>query len=436
MKKFYLLIFFILFLISPIVSQDFTSKIPQVPSSFYFDKIKVEIDAKTKNEIQNEVDALHANRKYFEMVLNRIVLYFPIIEEVLKQENIPGDIIYLCVQESALIAEAESSSNALGYWQFKEETARTHGLTINKSVDERLNIISSTRAACSFLKTNNFYFDNWLYSLLSYMTGLTGAKAVTDKKKYGSKRMKINKDTHWYIKKFIAHKIAFQGELNYKNVEGLSLEEYSSIRNKSLKKISKELKVDYNLLLSYNKWSKSNMIPDNKDYPVIIPIKKGSFISSAENKFKTIVKSVLKSESEFESGIDKKIFDIAAKKVIILNGLPAIIADSSDSFRSISQSYKISVENIKNYNDLKNKEKISAGNTYYLKRKRKKGRVLTYRPRKEDSLWSISQKFGIRLENLKKLNHIQNNGLSLDKNLILRRKFFGNSDAIINYKNN
>ena len=119
-----------------------------------------------------------------------------------------------------------------------------------------------------------------------------------------------------------------------------------------------------------------------------------------------------------------------------MNGLPAIIADSSDSFRSISQSYKISVENIKNYNDLKNKEKISAGNTYYLKRKRKKGRVLTYRPRKEDSLWSISQKFGIRLENLKKLNHIQNNGLSLDKNLILRRKFFGNSDAIINYKNN
>jgi len=422
MKKLYLFFFFLFFLKISSFSQNFKSEIPQVPSSFFFDKIKVEIDSKTRKEIQNEVDALHTNRKFFELILDRVTLYFPTIDRILNEENIPNDFKYLSIQESALISTAKSSSNAFGFWQFKEETAKDHGLVINRSVDERSNIVSSTYAACSYLKENNFYFDNWLYSLLSYMTGLTGAKSITDKKMYGSQRMKINKDTHWYIKKFIAHKIAFQGELNHKHSQNLILREYSNNNNRSLKKISKEFDLDHEMLSSYNRWIKSDLIPNDKNYTLMIPINEDNLISLSERK-NEMMEEPQRKTSELKSAIDQKIFSLAAIEIIILNGLPAIIADSLDSFNSISNLYNISIEKIKDYNDLDARQKITSGNIYYLTRKRKKGKVMTYMSKKNDSLWEISQKFGIRLENLKKLNNIQNNELPLNKKLILRKGF-------------
>ncbi len=404
-------------------SQNFESEIPQVPSSFFFDKIKVEIDSKTRKEIQNEVDALHTNRKFFEIILDRVTLYFPTIERILNEENMPNDFKYLSIQESALISTAKSSSNAFGFWQFKEETAKTYGLVINRSVDERSNIVSSTYAACSYLKENNFYFDNWLYSLLSYMTGLTGAKSITDKKMYGSQRIQINKDTHWYIKKFIAHKIAFQDELNHKHSQNLILKEYSNNNNRSLKKISKEFNLDHEMLSSYNRWIKSDLIPNDKNYTLMIPVNEDNLISLSERK-NEMMEEPQRKTYEFKSAIDQKIFSLASIEIIILNGLPAIIADSLDSFNSISNLYNISIEKIKDYNDLDARQKINSGNIYYLTRKRKKGKIMTYMPKKNDSLWKISQEFGIRLENLKKLNNIQNNELPLNKKLILRKGFW------------
>mgnify|MGYP001502373975 FL=1 len=176
MKKYIFLFFILFFFIQNLNSQSKDYATPQVPSSFFLDNMKIEINDDARKEIQNEVDALHLNRKYLLLILDRVSIYFPIIEKILKEENIPDDFKYLSIQESSLISDAESSSNAVGFWQFKSETAKSHGLQINKFVDERLNIISSTRAACSYLKENNFYFDNWIYSLLSYMTGLTGAR--------------------------------------------------------------------------------------------------------------------------------------------------------------------------------------------------------------------------------------------------------------------
>ena len=110
--------------------------------------------------------------------------------------------------------------------------------------------------------------------------------------------------------------------------------------------------------------------------------------------------------------------------IIYLNGLPAIIADSLDSFNSISKIFNISIENLKKYNDMDDNQKIENGNIYYLKRKRKRARVFTYNPRGDDTLWNISQKFGIRLSSLKKLNNIQNNQLPLNKKIILRNSIW------------
>ena len=81
------------------------------------------------------------------------------IERVLKEENVPDDFKYLCIQESGLISDAVSSAKAVGFWQFKDFTAREVGLRVDNRIDERKNIVSATRGAAKYLKRNNFQFD-------------------------------------------------------------------------------------------------------------------------------------------------------------------------------------------------------------------------------------------------------------------------------------
>ena len=407
------LIFFLPLLFSINV---FSQNIPQVPEVVTLDKIRLKINEYARNEIQIEVDALHANRKYFNAIIDKINIYFPVIEEILEEENIPTDFKYLSLQESSLIPDAVSSSNAVGFWQFKSTTAKTYGLNINNLVDERLNVVSSTKAAAKYLKNSNFVFDNWIFTLLSYMTGLTGAKSILDEKSYGSKRMEINKNTHWYIKRFLAHKIAYQDEINKESYND-NFTIYENYETKNIEDLSESLSVNLDDLKSYNKWLKSSELPRDKVYSFLVPLKSKNSYSQIKSSVISKVKSFISSSQN--SLIDEKIKLIAEKKMILLNGLPSIIVDSDDTMDEIFKLYNISRKSFFSYNDISSNHKLQMGIPYYFVNKRNRGRVQTYIRRKEESLWEISQIFGIKLKKLKKFNE----GNLLDK-IILRKGIF------------
>ncbi|MEQ8532314.1 MAG: lytic transglycosylase domain-containing protein, partial [Imperialibacter sp.] len=141
---------------------------PRVPSQMDFAGMKLKITDAARSDIQQQVDALRASDRYFRLRLDLVLLYFPIIERVMKEENLPDDIKYLVIQESGLVSDAVSSSNAVGFWMFKEPAGREVGLRIDKYVDERLNIVSSTRGACKYIKRHNFFFNNWVYSVIAH----------------------------------------------------------------------------------------------------------------------------------------------------------------------------------------------------------------------------------------------------------------------------
>lgn len=407
------LIFFLPLLFSINV---FSQNIPQVPEVVTLDKIRLKINEYARNEIQIEVDALHANRKYFNAIIDKINIYFPVIEEILEEENVPTDFKYLSLQESSLIPDAVSSSNAVGFWQFKSTTAKTYGLNINNLVDERLNVVSSTKAAAKYLKNSNFVFDNWIFTLLSYMTGLTGAKSILDEKSYGSKRMEINKNTHWYIKRFLAHKIAYQDEINKESYND-NFTIYENYETKNIEDLSESLSVNLDDLKSYNKWLKSSELPRDKVYSFLVPLKSKNSYSQIKSSVISKVKSFISSSQN--SLIDEKIKLIAEKKMILLNGLPSIIVDSDDTMDEIFKLYNISRKSFFSYNDISSNHKLQMGIPYYFVNKRNRGRVQTYIRRKEESLWEISQIFGIKLKKLKKFNE----GNLLDK-IILRKGIF------------
>ena len=109
-------------------------------------------------------------------------------------------------------------------------------------------------------------------------------------------------------------------------------------------------------------------------------------------------------DEKFSSPIDDKINEVISKRTVLLNGLPAIVADSVDNIDEIVKLYRISKKSFFDFNDLKSDHNIMPGVPYYLTKKRRKGRVQLYLRREDESLWEVSQLFGIQLTSLKKLN--------------------------------
>lgn len=243
---------------------------PQVPHKMEFAGITLTIRDDAQREIQKDVNALTQSPRHHMIKVERARTYFPIIEKVFEEERVPDDFKYLVLQESALIADAVSVSNAVGFWQFKDYTALEMGLRVDKEVDERLNIVSSTRAAARYIKKNNFYFNNWIYALQAYQMGAGGVmKSVRDNQS-GLKHMEITSNTYWYIKKYLAHKIAFEGDV--KDAGQIKVLMYENRTKKQLADIAKEVSVDENELIQYNKWAKKGAIPDDRMYTVLIPV--------------------------------------------------------------------------------------------------------------------------------------------------------------------
>lgn len=389
---------------------------PRVPANMVFADMKLKLTDDAREEIQREVDLLRQSEKYYNIKADRVKLYFPIIERILKEEGVPTDFKYLALQESSLISDAVSSANAVGFWQFKDFTGREVGLRIDKVMDERLNIQASTYGAAKYFTRHNFYFKNWIYSLLAHMTGMGGAKKHIDKSKYGASKMVIDKHTHWYIRRCLAHKIAFEDATDGKHTEGLSLAEFTKGAGMTLDQIAEKTKVDKTELFKYNKWLKSGPIPDDKEYLVLIPtyekrtnLKK---ISKPSKPEKQPVKERDEKEAEDHLRTESKPVDLISVTeepgtiYIRINGIPSILARAGDDFNSLSQKTGISSEQLARFNDLTVIDDVVEGEIYYLRPKRLRASTYYYRVKAGESLWEVSQRFGIKLKRLAKFNRM------------------------------
>ena len=100
-----------------------------------------------------------------------------------------------------------------------------------------------------------------------------GAKAHTDKKNYGKQKLTITTNSYWYLKKFIAHVVAFSPAVGRPHSEGIWLDEVTNAGGKSLYQIARAEKVDLEELKKYNKWLKVGSVPKDKEYAVLVPRK-------------------------------------------------------------------------------------------------------------------------------------------------------------------
>lgn len=399
-----------------------SASVPQVPSSIEIAGMKLKITDEARKEIQKDVNALRASDKYFKIKLDRVNLYFPIIERVFKEEGVPDDLKFLSVQESALISDAVSSSDAVGYWQFKDFTALEVGLRVDNKVDERKNIVAASRGAAKYFKRNNMFFSNWMYAVNAYMTGPGGAQRYVDKDNFGKDKMVIDKKTHWYVLRFIAHVIAFRDEIGAEQSEGLKLVEYTRGANKHLDEIARQFNVDENLVRDYNKWLKHGKIPDDKVYSVIIPVTGKVPRIKEENVVAAPREEVPQENVRYPTVLTGEIINHQAMKIEI-NGKDAVIAAPGDDLTTLSVKTGIPGDRLARFNDLKPTATLQAGQIYYLQNKRNRSPIRFHVVQYGETLWGISQKYGVKLKRIYKMNRVSaSDPLKAGRLIWLRKK--------------
>ena len=399
----------------------------EVPSEIKFANMKLELTHDARKKIQTDVDALTRYEKYFKAKVERIDAYFPLIEEVLREEKVPDDIKYLVIQESALVGDAVSSSNAVGYWQFKQAAAEEVGLTINKAVDERMNIVAATRGAARYFKNNNKRFDNWLYALMAYYEGPGGALKKADKAQHGARKMRLRGNTHWYVLKFLSHKLAFESAVGQNPTPPVQLIAYDQGAGRTLAEVAQEFDVPESDLASYNKWLKQKLIPDDQTYPVIIPRydrppveapiaqREPALVPKVQPSLNQPVKPrPVANPTYFAERHDTDEFPIVEQGNFRgnanarVNGIPGIIARQGEDVRALARRSGISPSQLVRYNDLTSKQaSIQAGEAYYLKSKRNRALAHYHTVAPGETLWSVSQRLGIKMKKLMRNNRMR-----------------------------
>ncbi|HKK59091.1 MAG TPA: lytic transglycosylase domain-containing protein [Salinivirga sp.] len=216
-------------------------------------------------------------------LIKRANRYFPIIERILKEEQVPEDFKYLAVAESGL-QNVVSPSGAAGFWQFLRGAARDFDLQVNSEVDERYHLEKATRAAAKYLKWNYKKFGTWTMSAAAYNYGRTNTLRQIKRQHCSNYYdLLLPEETERYVFRLIALKLILSNPAEY----GFTLNNndlYAPIKTKTvtvtgkvkdLATFAKNHGISYRMLKEFNPWLRENYLrnPRNKTYKIKIPEK-------------------------------------------------------------------------------------------------------------------------------------------------------------------
>ena len=236
-------------------------------------------------DIQEKLDRELLTNIYYQSATSQIIKrskrYFPIIEKILKQENIPDDFKYLACIESALIPQAESPVGAKGFWQFMPETGAEYNLLVNDEIDERIDLSKSTKATCAYLHKAKDTLKDWLLAAASYNRGLGGVKRDMEWQKstnYFDTEMNI--ETGRYVYRMLAMKLILEAPEKYgynisENQQYAPIKTKSIVVTKSIENIADwaiQKGANYKIIKKLNPWLLKNSLHVKKNkYTILFP---------------------------------------------------------------------------------------------------------------------------------------------------------------------
>ena len=217
------------------------------------------------------------------LLLKRANKYFPIIEPILKRNNIPDDFKYLAIIESGL-TNAVSPSGASGFWQFMKAAAQEYGLEVTDQVDERYHIEKATQAACDYFKKAKRSTGSWTMAAAAYNAGIAVMNKQTSFQQTNNYYdLWLNTETSRYVFRILAVKeimkhpkkygFIFEKKHLYNELPTYNVMVDSTIEN--LTDFAKTYNITYKDLKIYNPWLRDRKL-DNKEgktYYIKIPKK-------------------------------------------------------------------------------------------------------------------------------------------------------------------
>jgi membrane-bound lytic murein transglycosylase D len=294
-------------------------------------------------------------------VLGMSQLYFPMIEEKLSKHNIPLEMKYLAIVESALNPSAISRAGAGGLWQFMVATGKMYNLEVTSYQDERFDAYKSTEAACLYLKFLYKTFGNWELALAAYNSGPGNVnKAIRrsgGKKDFWAIKEYLPKETQGYVPAFIAVAYVMNHAAEYNLYPQKPLTTFFETDT-----VTVTNKVDFQTLASIidmpvddiaflNATYKLREIPQNGHrHYLVLPIEKvGLFMSNEDLVYEKSrgyrqEPTLLASTSAGSSTVSKEIKELGWKNHTIKPG---------ESLGAIASKYKVSVTDLKKWNNLK-----------------------------------------------------------------------------------
>lgn len=267
------------------------TKNPEIPASVILSGEKIDL---TRYNMREGLDRELTSFTYFHsttlLLFKRANRYFPIIEPILKENNIPDDFKYLAVIESNLDPQVSSPARAVGLWQLLEGTAKDEGLTVQATVDERRHIKKSTEAACGYLKKAYAKYGNWTDVVASYNAGMGRISGELEKQSADSALdLWLVEETSRYVYRMIAIKQIFENPSKFGFI--LKAEDlYKPIRIKSVQvtadisdlvAFAQQYGITYADLKRFNTWLRDRkLVTGGKIYYIDIPEKEDLFYNT------------------------------------------------------------------------------------------------------------------------------------------------------------
>ena len=346
-------------------------------------------------------------KKVFTHWLARSERYIPFMRNLLRENGLPEDLVYMALIESGFNPYAYSRSKASGPWQFIYLTGKRYGLKVTWWVDERRDPEKSTIAAVKYLKDLYDLFECWYLAAAGYNAG--EGKIVNAMKRYRTedfweltKYRYLKRETKDYVPQMIAAALIAKdpekyGFIDIEYLEPLTYEKVNVPAVTDLRLIARACEISLEELKDLNpELSRWCIPPDSPSYEIKIPVgRKQIFV----NNFEAISPQ---EKFQFRTHIVKK----------------------GDSLSGIAQLYRVDVEPILEINRLKRNSPLSIGTNLLIpipkdakpnliatrklegKNQGPGAYEIIYTIKKGDTLWSVANEMGVNIGTLSRWNNL------------------------------
>lgn len=420
--------------------------------------------------LENIIKSFLKNRKKsFERLMAISDYYFPMFEETFAKQNVPLEIKYLAIVESALNPKAVSRVGATGLWQFMYQTGKQYNLKIDSYIDERSDPLKATEAAAQYMSNMFAIFGDWELVLASYNSGPGNvSKAIRrsgGQQNFWSIKQNLPKETQGYVPAFLATMYLYE----YHNEHGIrpnkavvqrfATDTVMIKKQISFKQISDLLDVPVSQLQLLNPSYKLNVIPyynDQNHYLRLPKDKIGVFVSN-EDKIYAYVQRELdqKNTNPFKNVTSTAIASIEKPAYPIGSTTQYYKVKQGDNLSAIANQYNVDINDLKKWNKLKsnsisygkiltiistgNNNAVAAVETKTNKVEKVKKEVKTdtlisnnktYIVQKGDNLNSIAEDNNVTVAQIKEWNKLSSNTIQAGMNLQIAEKEIETKEAV------